>query len=540
MKTGIMLCLAAAAVMSATTTAAAPTDHLLVRARDLRVREVGGVTEPDGWNVWSIGRIGDWFTVSEPGRVRVRVTMFGTPAESVFPVARLLVEGPAGALVYERTLTVSNPSWMPYEFAFEAAPGRHFIAVEFTNDLFSMRTNEDRNLHIRDFEVRGAGLDPRPPTVKELTDPDIRKHRMGMIRVLAAPGTRVRVVQQRHEFRFGTVVSDSVGTGGFSPEDLATYRRVLADNFNAASFENALDWRHIGRNGTESPDYACADSVLAFCEGLGIPVRGHSILHAMPDRVPEWLTALDAAALREAVHDRVRGVTERYRGRIREYDLNREMVVGRFYQDRLGEDIVADLFRWAREGDPDAVLCLDDHSILEGIHLERYARQIQGFLDNGFPVGGIGCYGRFNRPIPYSRLTRSLDRLAEFGLPVTITEFDMAAEDESARAAGLEEFFRTCFAHSTVQGIYLAGFWEGAHPRAGDALWRRDWTPTAAADACRRLVFDEWWTDWEGVVGSDGVCEVPAFYGTYRITARGIGIVAELRRAEGAVVVTFQ
>lgn len=41
------------------------------------------------------------------------------------------------------------------------------------------------------------------------------------------------------------------------------------------------------------------------------------------------------------------------------------------------------------------------------------------------------------------------------------------------------------------------------------------------AEACRDLVFREWWTDEQTTSAPNGECRVPAFYGAYRITAEG-------------------
>jgi hypothetical protein len=43
------------------------------------------------------------------------------------------------------------------------------------------------------------------------------------------------------------------------------------------------------------------------------------------------------------------------------------------------------------------------------------------------------------------------------------------------------------------------GFWEGANWIPQSSLYRRDWSPTPAADAYRGLVFKQWWTTWSGV-----------------------------------------
>ena len=104
-------------------------------------------------------------------------------------------------------------------------------------------------------------------------------------------------------------------------------------------------------------------------------------------------------------------------------------------------------------------------------------------------------------------------------------------------ARGLETLYRAAFAHPAVDGIFMWGFWAGSHWRPAAALWHRDWTPTPAAEAYRRLIFDEWWTRWRGKADEKGRCQIPAFYGIHRIKAGGKTVEAELRKQEGSMVV---
>jgi hypothetical protein len=124
-------------------------------------------------------------------------------------------------------------------------------------------------------------------------------------------------------------------------------------------------------------------------------------------------------------------------------------------------------------------------------------------------------------------------------LPLRITEFNfpgqrskyygqrgvrLSEEEEQAQAKALADYYRICFAQPAVEGILMWGFWEGANWIPVSSLYRRDWSPTPAADAYRNLVFKEWWTTWRGKANAQGRCEVRAFYGRHRITA-GAGVV---------------
>ncbi len=366
----------------------------------------------------------------------------------------------------------------------------------------------------------------------------IREHRMGTITVRAEPGTRVEVTQLGHEFWFGTAINASMFPDGANAEQQQNYLRILKENFNSVVHENALKWYSTERSQGET-SYEGVDRMLAWCEEEGLRTRGHCLLWAKPRFVQSWLKPLPPEELRAALEQRLREAVSRYRGRIVEYDVNNEMLHGRFYADRLGEQIRVDIFKWAHEEDPNAPLFVNDYNILSGKDVRRYEDQIEWLLQQGAPVGGIGCQGHFGEDVDMQAVKAALNRLARFGLPIRVTEFDINTGDETKKAQLLEEFYRTCFAHPAVEGILMWGFWEGRHWRPKAALWRRDFTPTPSARAYRHLVFDEWWTRWQGKANADGTCDLPAFYGQHMVSADGDQRQVELSKSSGRTVVDF-
>ena len=110
--------------------------------------------------------------------------------------------------------------------------------------------------------------------------------------------------------------------------------------------------------------------------------------------------------------------------------------------------------------------------------------------------------------------------------------------EETAKATALRDYFRICFAHPAVTGILMWGFWEGANWIPQSSLYRRDWTPTPAAEAYNDLVRKQWWTRWSGKAGADGRAVVRAFYGKHRVTIDGKPQVVELKSSQRAALVT--
>lgn len=377
----------------------------------------------------------------------------------------------------------------------------------------------------------------------------IEECRTGVLTIHTQPGAQVRVDQMRHEFWFGAAFSSGIFSDHTNQADKEAYLKIFQENFNSGVFENALKWQPMEPLQGEV-NYAVVDAILQWADKHDIPVRGHCIFWGIEGRVQDWIKGLNDDALRQAVEHRARSLAGRYRGRIPEYDLNNEMIHGNYYEKRLGSGITVDMARWVKESDPDTVLFVNDYDVLTGNRLQDYVAHIRGLLDQGALIGGIGVQGHLHgHDFDPEQLKNALDTLAQFELPIRITEFNLPGqrskyhkdrgtqltlEEEARKAEAIKEYFRICFAHPAVEGILLWGFWEGANWIPQSSLWKRYWTPTPAAKAYRDLVFKEWWTKWKGISDSEGLCEVRAFYGQHQITVDGQEFTVKLNKAEGS------
>jgi len=385
-------------------------------------------------------------------------------------------------------------------------------------------------------------------------DEDIAKHRKGELIIKAKPGDKVTVEQLSHEFWFGSAISNGFVDGSMSQKDVKQYEEKFLKNFNSAVTENAVKWLSMERQKGQV-NYAVVDGILAWTEKNNIPLRGHNLFWGISQFVQPWLKEMNDAELQQTLQHRAETVTKRYKGRFAEYDLNNEMVHGNFYEERLGPDITKLMAQWAHNGDPKAKLYLNDYDILTGNKLPEYMAQIRKLLRQGVPIAGIGVQGHLHTDtFDRNELKRSLDSLAIFKLPVRITEFNMpgqrskyhtqkiltmTAEEEELKAKELVDYYKICFAHPAVEGILMWGFWEGANWIPVSSLYKRDWSPTPAADAYQNLIYKEWWTKSSGTVGNVGVFSIPAFYGKYSVTINGITKEVDLRNAEGKAIVDF-
>jgi endo-1,4-beta-xylanase len=389
---------------------------------------------------------------------------------------------------------------------------------------------------------------------KSETEQSIDRNRKGVIIIKAKPDAKIHVEQVAHEFWFGCAIPNSFVDGSMSENDKKQFNEKFLANFNSAVTENAVKWGTMERRKGEV-DYSVIDGILNWTEANKIPLRGHNLFWGIPQFIQPWVKELSDQELELTLKNRAETVTARYKGRFVEYDLNNEMVHGNYYEDRLGADITKKMAKWSQNGDPEIKLWLNDYDILTGKKLPEYMAQIRRLLKQGVPIAGIGVQGHLNaETFDRIQLKNALDSLAQFKLPIRVTEFNIPGqrskyytdrklkltdEEEVQKATELTDYYRICFAHPAIEGMIMWGFWEGANWIPVSSLYKRDWSPTPAAVAYRNLIFKEWWTIEEGKTNRKGELSVPAFFGKYKVTVNGVTKEVDLSKSIGSVVVIF-
>ncbi|KAF7020532.1 hypothetical protein CFC21_033614 [Triticum aestivum] len=334
----------------------------------------------------------------------------------------------------------------------------------------------------------------------------------------AVKGASIRVVQVENSFPIGACISKS------SIQNPA-FVDFFTKHFDWAVLENELKWYYTEAvQGQVS--YADADELIAFCDRLKKPVRGHCIFWAVENSVQPWVRALNTDQLRAAVESRIRGLVSRYSGRFPHYEVNNEMLHGAFFRQRLGDDIDAHMFRETAAIDPAPALFVNDYNVESAndpnATPEKYVALITDLQRRGAAVGGIGVQGHVTYPVG-DVICDALDKLAATELPVWITELDVSAADEAVRADDLEVVLREAFAHPAVEGIMLWGFMQGHMWRSHGQLVNADGTISQAGNRFMGLR-QEWTSHARGKVDANGHFKFRGFHGKYVVElAAGAG-----------------
>ena len=130
--------------------------------------------------------------------------------------------------------------------------------------------------------------------------------------------------------------------------------------------------------------------------------------------------------------DLIRTVVGRFRGRIRGWDvvneaLNDDGTLRRTpWLTILGEDYLAQAFRFAHEADPDAELYYNDYALENAAKRRGALELVRRLRAQGVPVTGVGLQGHNRMDWPtLAQQDSAIVAFAALGVRVMITELDI-------------------------------------------------------------------------------------------------------------------
>jgi endo-1,4-beta-xylanase len=248
--------------------------------------------------------------------------------------------------------------------------------------------------------------------------------------------------------RFGSAVGAGPATSGsFRNPD---YAALLLRDCGILVAENEMKWQALRPN-VRDYNFAPFDEMLAFAEANGMAMRGHTLLWHRPQWQPNWLETYDfgtrpATEAERILTSHIKTVTDRYRGRIKSYDVVNETVIedSTLAQTALsramgGTEALVDLaFHTARAQLPDAQLVYNDYMSWEPgteKHCAGVLKLLEGFRKRNVPVDALGVQSHIridtldpatgNGPRREREWRKFLDEVVAMGYDLLITELDV-------------------------------------------------------------------------------------------------------------------
>jgi endo-1,4-beta-xylanase len=229
--------------------------------------------------------------------------------------------------------------------------------------------------------------------------------------------------------------------------DHPDYAKIAGDQFSTVTPGNEMKWQVVEpTRGTF--DWSGGDRLVNFANQHGQLVRGHTLV--WHNQLPDWLTSgvsngtISNAQLRDLLRQHIIDEVTHFKGKIWQWDVANEFFANawdpnplpsgingdNFWVQHLGEGILADVFRWAHRADPGALLFYNDFNIggEDGTNAKADAvfAWVKKMLAQGVPIDGIGNQGHLDTQFGFpTKLTEDLQRYANLGLKVAITEADV-------------------------------------------------------------------------------------------------------------------
>ena len=332
----------------------------------------------------------------------------------------------------------------------------------------------------------------------------------------------VSVKLDKHEFPWGTVIPVQ------GQQDYEWVRAVAVKYFNYGVTGNHFKWPWI-ENPKDSIDYTLQEEVVDWIEKVGFGFRGHALIWggAASYQMPAW--TLDTVALTpEMLYDEcethIRREVDHFKGRVDQYDVINEPSFGHatWLANRVGDSINWNSFKWTKEADSSARLFVNDYNIIVHGSAVSYRSLIQEMLDNGAPVEGIGVQAHMENVIDWEDIKDKLDYMAELGLPIFVTEFDMKVESlgmtQLQQAEDYAKMMRIAFSHPAVEGFMLWGLYDKEIYHPGSGIYSENRVPKIAADSVHRLLKEVWITDINQSADVNKEYKLRGFYGNYKVT----------------------
>jgi endo-1,4-beta-xylanase len=299
-----------------------------------------------------------------------------------------------------------------------------------------------------------------------------------------APGTPLKTLAQAAGGRyFGSDM-----TGNLLSQSTVT--QLQSQQFNMVTPGNEMKWDTTEpSNGTFN--FGPGDQIVAYAQANGERVRCHNLV--WQSQLPSWVSSLPASQVQAAMETHITTEATHYKGECYAWDVVNEPFNsdGSFVSDpffnAMGSGYIADALRTAHAADPNAKLYLNDFNI-EGENAKSNAMfsLAQSLLAQGVPLNGIGFESHFILGQIPSDMQANMQRFANLGLDVAVTELDdritlpATAANLQQQATDFSAVVKDCLAVSRCVGVTQ---WA-----VGDA---DSWVPGAFSGQGAATMFDQ-------------------------------------------------
>jgi endo-1,4-beta-xylanase len=231
----------------------------------------------------------------------------------------------------------------------------------------------------------------------------------------------------------------------------ADYSAILGSEFSQLQAENEMKFGLIHPRPETDPnpyDFKGGDALVAFAQSHSMVVRGHTLV--WHNQVSKWVTEgkYSAPQLATILQGHIRTVMAHYASKVYAWDVVNEAfnddgtMRHTIWYDQPGigagpgTKYVEQAMRWARDADPNAKLFYNDYDAEEvNKKSDAIYAMARDFKKRGVPLDGIGFQAhvslKFDDPAKLASFARNMQRFADLGLEIHLTEIDVRLTDAS-------------------------------------------------------------------------------------------------------------
>jgi endo-1,4-beta-xylanase len=310
---------------------------------------------------------------------------------------------------------------------------------------------------------------------------------------VAGPASAASTLRQLSEAQsryFGTALTQSNLSN-------STLTNVAGTQFDMVTPGNEMKW-DTTEPSRGSFNFGPGDQIVSFAQSHNDRIRGHNLV--WHSQLAGWVSSLPLNQVQAAMENHITTEVTHYKGQLYAWDVVNEpfnedgsLRADAFF-NAMGSGYIADALRTARAADPAAKLYLNDFNI-EGTGTKSNAmfNLVSSLKSQGVPIDGVGFESHFILGQVPSTLQANMQRFADLGLDVAITELDdriqlpASSANLAQQATEFSNIVKACLAISRCPGVtqwgvgdadsWIPGFFSGF---GAATMWDNNYQPKPA------------------------------------------------------------
>lgn len=358
----------------------------------------------------------------------------------------------------------------------------------------------------------------------------------------------ISIKQIDHEYIFGGTLPSTFFE---SEQNYSNYQDIIsvADSmFNTFVDESSFKWDYLETDGS-SGNLTVNKRITEWASKNNNSLRHHTLFWANSDHIPDWVKQLNNTELRTAIFDRIKFVADEVGADITALDVVNEMLIYSYFRDKLGDNIIVEIFNEVKRLIPNAQLYLNENPLhfinkkenlikisdatqlkeaiinnfmafLEemddlGVHYDKIALQAH-FADINIYSAGLNF--DFTNQDFIDLYEELIEEIANYtDKSVLISEFDFKSTNRNDQANFIVDFYTMVFEKENTEGI-IYWYWLIHMDGSEELIDLQNRVLNYSGQTLNNLINNIWNSHYENLIPKDGYVNVDAFYGTYEVS----------------------